>query len=334
MTSVAVSPNGEFLAAAWDDSTITLWALEGGSIFRQLHHGDTVLALAFSPDSTRVISGSTSPQATIWTVKAERSEPMPQKHTGAITTVAWSSHANWVATGSQDKSISVYNAATGDVGTLVGHESPVTKVTFSPSGESLASSTDWVIFVWNPMTKQKVAELKGHQFCIWSFVFSPDGSKIATASEDLTSRVWDAETGIQITRRNHADTVTSVAFSPDGKEVVTGSSDAMPVSWDPLSGQPRQVFHDQRDAETEKQSSPTELVMYSPDGSFVASGHADGSVRLWDADSATLLARYTGHLGKVRSIDFAYNKGSEYVLTSASDGTIRIWDFLDTLRVL
>lgn len=317
---VAVSPNGKLLAATWDDSTVVLWALSDGSVIRQLQHdrhSDTVLALSFSPDNARLISGSADFNAIIWGVKDGNGERVPWMHTGAITTVAWSPDGGLVAAGAQDANVSVYNAITGDVDTFVGHKSPVTKVVFSPSGGRLASSAESVIFVWNPTTREKVAELNGHQFAIWSFVFSPDGNRIATASEDVTSRVWDAKTGEELlVLHEHTNTVTSVAFSPDGKEVVTSSSDGTSIGCDSLSGQRRHVFEVQ-------ESSPTELVAYSPDGSFIVSGHANGSVRLWEAESTAFLVEYTGHFGKIRSIDFAYNGGSEYVVTSASDGTVR-----------
>lgn len=209
---------------------------------------------------------------------------------------------------------------------LTGHDCSVTKVAFSPTGTRLASSADLVIFVWNPMTGEKLAELNGHELAVWSFAFSVDGARIATASEDATSNIWDAETGDKVVvLKEHTDAVMSVAFSPDG-EVATGSYDGTLIIRDP-KGQRRRVFDTQP-------STPTELVAYSSDGSLVASGHIDGSVRLWGAQSAMLLAVYIGHFGKIRSMDFTYSNGSEHLVTSSSDSTIRTWNISDTLRVL
>ena len=40
--------------------------------------------------------------------------------------------------------------------------------------------------------------LKGHSDVVTSVAFSPDGKKIVSGSEDMTIRVWDAETGKEI----------------------------------------------------------------------------------------------------------------------------------------
>lgn len=329
LSFATVAPNGKLLAAAWEDSTIVLWALSDGSIIHQLRHAmhsDTVSALAFSPDSTRLVSGSVESNAIIWSAKEGRGERVPWEQAGDITTVTWSSHGDWVAAGTQKAHVLVYNSATGSPSMLTGHDCSVTKVAFSPTGARLASSADLVIFVWNPMTGEKLAELNGHELAVWSFAFSVDGARIATASEDATSNIWDAETGDKVVvLKEHTDAVMSVAFSPDG-EVATGSYDGTLIIRDP-KGQRRRVFDTQP-------STPTELVAYSSDGSLVASGHIDGSVRLWGAQSAMLLAVYIGHFGKIRSMDFTYSNGSEHLVTSSSDSTIRTWNISDTLRVL
>src|ERR1051325_3540244 len=52
--------------------------------------------------------------------------------------------------------------------------------------------------------------------------FSPDGKRIVTGSLRLTARVWDAQTGLPLTKPlQHYNSVESVHFSPDGKRIVT-----------------------------------------------------------------------------------------------------------------
>ena len=56
--------------------------------------------------------------------------------------------------------------------------------------------------------------------------YSPDGQRIVTASWDKTAKVWDAQTGQELTTlAGHDDRVWSAVYSPDGQRVVTASSD-------------------------------------------------------------------------------------------------------------
>jgi hypothetical protein len=56
-----------------------------------------------------------------------------------------------------------------------------------------------------------------HESMVEDLAFSPDGERLATASADDTARVWEVDTGREVSRLTHDDFVTSVAFSPDGE---------------------------------------------------------------------------------------------------------------------
>ena len=75
---------------------------------------------------------------------------------------------------------------------------------------------------------------------MWSAAFSLDGKRVVTASDDMTVRLWDAETGQPIGEplRGHEQTVMSAVFSPDGKRIVTGSLDKTLRLWDAETGSP------------------------------------------------------------------------------------------------
>ncbi|MEH2403619.1 AAA-like domain-containing protein, partial [Nostoc sp.] len=74
--------------------------------------------------------------------------------------------------------------------------------------------------------------LEGHRDSINSIVFSPDGKTLASASDDKTIKLWNLDTGKEITTlRGHSDSVISVVFSPDGKTLASASRDKTIKLW-------------------------------------------------------------------------------------------------------
>ncbi|MBW4612648.1 MAG: hypothetical protein KME21_05095 [Desmonostoc vinosum HA7617-LM4] len=67
-----------------------------------------------------------------------------------VTSVAFSPDDRTLASGSRDKTIKIWNLATGqEITTLNGHSNWVTSVAFSPDGRTLASgSDDATIKIW------------------------------------------------------------------------------------------------------------------------------------------------------------------------------------------
>ena len=179
--------------------------------------------MAFSPDGTRIASGSDDKTVRVW--DAATGQPVGQPltgHTDAVCSVAFSPDGTRIASGSDDKTVRVWDAATGQpVGQpLTGHTDAVCSVAFSPDGTRIASgSGDKTVRLWDAATGQPVGQpLTGHTDAVSSVAFSPDGNRIASGSADKTVRLWDADTGQPVgdPLTGHTDAVSSVAFSPDG----------------------------------------------------------------------------------------------------------------------
>jgi WD40 repeat protein len=92
----------------------------------------------------------------------------------------------------------------------------------------VSGSDDKTICVWNATTGEMVAgPFTGHTDWVNSVAFSPDGQHIVSGSDDQTICVWNATTGEIVAGpfTGHTDSVYSVAFSPDGQHIVSGSDD-------------------------------------------------------------------------------------------------------------
>ena len=95
-----------------------------------------------------------------------------------------------------------------------------------------SGNADKTVKLWDVATGKVINPLNGHSSQVLSVVFSPDGKTLASGSADKTVKLWDIATGKEInTLHGHSDEVTSIAFSPDGKTLTSGSFDKTVKLW-------------------------------------------------------------------------------------------------------
>jgi WD40 repeat protein len=58
-----------------------------------------------------------------------------------------------------------------------------------------SASLDKTVRLWDAATGALQQKIEGHNDWVWSMAFSPDSRLLASASEDKTVRLWDAATG-------------------------------------------------------------------------------------------------------------------------------------------
>jgi WD40 repeat protein len=156
-----------------------------------------------------------------------------------------------------------------------------------------------------------------HEGAVEEASFSPDGRRVVTASADHSARVWDAETGVQLTPPlKHGAGVAYASFSPDGRRVVTGSRQGTARVWDAISGEPVTPLLNNGMGLTR--------VRFSPDGRWVATGGGgDYSARLWDAVTGESLGPPWRHRGWVQHL--AFSPDGRWLATACHDGTVKVW---------
>jgi WD40 repeat protein/serine/threonine protein kinase len=234
-------------------------------------------------------------------------------HSGMVASVAFSPDGKRLASASADKTVKVWETATGhETLTLKGHTDLVASVAFSPDGKRLASaSADKTVKVWETATGHETLTLKGHTNWVESVTFSPDGNRLVSASRDGTVRVWDAATGHEILNfKGHTDRVKGVAYSADGKRLASVSSDVK--VWNAITGQEVMTLKGHM------------AVAFSPDGKRLASASADNSVKVWETATGQETLTLKGHTNVVSSV--AFSPDGNRLVSASHDGTVKMWN--------
>lgn len=199
---------------------------------------------------------------------------------------------------------------------LEGHGDVVWGLSFSPDGETIASSSvDKTVKLWR-RDGSLLATLKDHTNSVSSVAFSPDNKTIASASLDKTVKIWQRDGSLLATFKGHTNSVTSVAFSPDGQTIASASTDKTIKLWK----------SDGTLLRTIEQFAPVNWLSFSRDGKIIAVASDDGSVKLWSSDGkliANLWHSENRQPSKIYTVSFS-NDG-ETIASGGEDTTVKIW---------
>lgn len=205
-------------------------------------------------------------------------------HTKKINclTVTVASPSGWIVTGSDDKTIQVYDAVNSNgavCATFAEHTDSINCVASLADGRIVSGSDDTTIKIWSfesklcPITVTKsLMTLKGHTDRIRCFQILLD-DRIVSGSSDSTIKIWDSITGeCLITMRGHDSAVTTLGILPDGR-IVSGSCDNTIKIWDPCTGS--------CDMTLKGHMHWINTIVVLPDSGHIYSGSIDGTVRRW-----------------------------------------------------
>src|SRR5215471_15146592 len=237
--ALAFSPDGKTLASAdYYSNKVTLRDPATLKPVQTLQTPFANNAVAFSPDGKRIAAAILNPeiQAVLWDDGGKELRQL-SGHTDWSSCAAFSLDGKLLATGSRDKTIKLWDVATGQmVASLTGHDHLIEFLAFSPDGHTLASASwDKTARLWEvPLGKER-AVLKGHQQPVLSVNFSLDGRTLATTGGEVTDspvdvnlkpgevKLWDVSTleSFASLTTGQDGRVWMSCFSPDGRTLAT-----------------------------------------------------------------------------------------------------------------
>ena len=339
VTSVAFSPDGQWLATGdlsgfvnlWEVANgRQLWRAEGHTNAEKRDHFNCIYSVAFSSHGKMLASGGLGCTIKIWDTRTGQCLRAFPEDTKEDCSVVFSPNGSILASGGFKPIVRLWNAQTGEcLKTLRGNISTINAIAFSPDGKILATGDDGrVVKLWDVgtgeclKTLQDSAGLKS----VYSVAFSPDGSTLAIG--DLKNhgkgrmvKLWDISTGeysATILQHDFHSTIHSVAFAQTNNLLASGDENGKIVLWD---------------VKTQKYIKTLQgcayrinSVAFSPDDRTIASGgnNIDGIVEIWDIETGQCLQSWWAPDPWIHSL--AVNPEGTVLASGDREGKIMLWD--------
>lgn len=150
VTSVALSPTEELVAAGSSDGTLHLWQHNGIPVRAFEAHKGPVYGAAFSPDGTLLATGSLDGTVKLWRVADGLELVTLRGHRGGVFALTFSPDGELLATASSDGTVKLWNRRGEALLTLAGDGTSVYGLAFAPDSRVLAAaSADGTIALWD-----------------------------------------------------------------------------------------------------------------------------------------------------------------------------------------
>jgi len=302
----------------------------------------------------------TLPQGALVRLGSERFRQPYQR--SPIIHVILSADGKVLASRSDEKTIRIWDAATGQLLRQIEEPDGAAAFAFSPSGKLLATAGGGNVRTYDIPGCKLQKQWLAHENGIAALAFTPDNQGILTGSPDRTVRLWDLAGKETRKFGDELDAIVDVAVSPDGKIVAACGKRVGVYLWDTdtarelkqLKGDESRQFgiafspdsktlalgskitvrlfdvaegKELRQFGHEVNASTDsfnndEALAFSPDGTHVVTGGK--VVRVWETATAKKIASFSEARKRANAVLFAAD--GKFIIASGGDRQIRFWD--------
>ncbi|GJN40652.1 hypothetical protein PR202_gb29901 [Eleusine coracana subsp. coracana] len=156
------------------------------------YHTDGLTCLSVTLDSQTIVSGSKDNSVHIVNVNSGQVVGSLVGHTNSVECIGISPSYNWVATGSMDQKLIIWDLAHQSSRCICDHDEGVTCLAWLGSSRYVASGCiDGKVRIWDSLSGDCVRTFSGHADIVQSLAVSADGNFIVSGSTDASARVFD-----------------------------------------------------------------------------------------------------------------------------------------------
>ncbi len=334
--TAALSPDGNRVAFAADQSVIVWNLSREDKTIELVGHTDLVYSVAWAPDGLRLLTAGQDETVRIWNATDGSPVLTLGGQEGVIAAAVWSPDGTQIAAAPKEADVVIWDSTTGRVLQRIPVASrPVWDLAWSPNGGRLVTADDsGLVQAWVVETETVAFSLRGHERRAVSVAWSADGRHILSGSKDGTVYIWKATPGNEaMTLVEPTNFLGGLSWTSDGKRVLTaggtwlelGALDGYVREWDVESGREVRSFEPVQDAFYQ--------VSLSPDGRYFLTRQdpaVDGfdAIIVWDY--------HTGHvvniIKTIDRIDGFFTRNAEWAPDSqriaevTSNGQAKVFD--------